>query len=128
MILFAILCASPALITRAFRRISGAGEGDAAAEGVTAERLAVEKACVEGGDKTEYALVINGLSRFFGDAEVVKNASLAVRPGECLGLLGDNGSGKTTLLSMIAAIVPPSGGECYPKAGGVSGDEQKVTY
>ncbi|KAL1420001.1 hypothetical protein MTO96_024747 [Rhipicephalus appendiculatus] len=80
-LLFAILCVCPALMTRAFGRKSGAGECNAPDKGFTAERLAVEKACVEAGDKAEYALVINGLSRFFGEAEAVKDASLAGATG-----------------------------------------------
>ncbi|XP_072142741.1 phospholipid-transporting ATPase ABCA3-like [Dermacentor andersoni] len=107
------------------RKISDVGEGHVTDEGVTAEKLAVDRACAEGGNMAEYALVVNGVSRFFGDAEAVKNTSLAVRPGECLGLLGVNGSGKTTLLNVMAGIVPPSRGECYSKEGSILGGAQK---
>ncbi|XP_065296734.1 phospholipid-transporting ATPase ABCA3-like isoform X4 [Dermacentor albipictus] len=126
-ILFTVLCTCPPRMGRSLirRKISDVGEGHVTDEGVTAEKLAVERACAEGGNMAEYALVVNGVSRFFGDAEAVKNASLAVRPGECLGLLGVNGSGKTTLLNVMAGIVPPSRGECYSKEGSTLGGAQK---
>ena len=38
------------------------------------------------------------------------DVSLAVKPGEAVGLIGRNGSGKTTLLRLIAGIIKPSAG------------------
>jgi iron complex transport system ATP-binding protein len=37
--------------------------------------------------------------------------SLAVRPGEMIGVIGPNGSGKSTLLKIAAAILTPSAGQ-----------------
>jgi ABC-type polysaccharide/polyol phosphate transport system ATPase subunit len=41
----------------------------------------------------------------------VRDVDLAVREGECLGLIGANGSGKSTLLRLMAGIFPPSRGQ-----------------
>jgi len=41
----------------------------------------------------------------------VAAVSLAVRPGECVGLLGLAGSGTTTLADTVAGLVRPTGGE-----------------
>ncbi len=37
--------------------------------------------------------------------------SIAVAPGESLGLIGPNGSGKTTLVRLLSGILAPDGGE-----------------
>ena len=46
----------------------------------------------------------------------VRDVSLAVEPGDAVGLVGRNGSGKTTLLSLIAGIIAPTSGRV--EAGG----------
>jgi ABC-2 type transport system ATP-binding protein len=40
----------------------------------------------------------------------LRDVSLAVEPGDAVGLVGRNGSGKTTLLSLIAGIITPTAG------------------
>jgi iron complex transport system ATP-binding protein len=41
---------------------------------------------------------------------VIHDVSLAVGPGELVGILGPNGSGKTTLLKMLSGTLTPSAG------------------
>jgi lipooligosaccharide transport system ATP-binding protein len=54
-----------------------------------------------------------GVSKRYGDREVVTEFSLDVPRGSCLGLLGPNGAGKTTALRMIYGLTQPSGGSIY---------------
>jgi branched-chain amino acid transport system ATP-binding protein len=50
-------------------------------------------------------LEVDGLTKSFGGLLAVSNMSLAVSPGEVLGLICPNGSGKTTLLNLIAGTL-----------------------
>ena len=51
-----------------------------------------------------------GVSAGYDQRTVLKNISLEVNAGECLGLIGPNGSGKTTLLKVMSGILPPQEG------------------
>ncbi len=56
------------------------------------------------------AILVEDLTRSFGDFVAVRRASFAVRPGEVFGLLGANGAGKTTTFRMLCGLLPASGG------------------
>ncbi len=62
---------------------------------------------------TDTLLTGRGLTKRYGDREVVCNVDLEVRPAEVVGLLGPNGAGKTTTFNMIAGGVRPSGGRVF---------------
>ena len=51
-----------------------------------------------------------GLTKLYDQFVAVNDLSLAVRPGEVLGLVGPNGAGKTTTLRCLAGIIPPTRG------------------
>ena len=53
------------------------------------------------GDKNEYILSINGMSKSFGRNKVLKHISLNVKPGSIMGLMGENGAGKSTMMKCI---------------------------
>ena len=44
------------------------------------------------------------------ELRVLKDVSFTVRPGECVGIIGENGSGKSTLLKLVARIFKPDSG------------------
>ncbi len=56
-------------------------------------------------------LELRNISKHFGAIQAVNNVSLAISPGEVVGLMGDNGAGKSTLVKIIAGNYPPSEGE-----------------
>ena len=55
-------------------------------------------------------LIINKVSKTYGNKEVVRDISLSIRRGEIVGLLGPNGAGKTTTFYMIVGLVKPDSG------------------
>ena len=57
-----------------------------------------------------HALMLEDVTKRFGDAVAVDGLSFAVRPGEVFGFLGGNGAGKTTSLRMVLDIIRPSAG------------------
>jgi ABC-type Fe3+/spermidine/putrescine transport system ATPase subunit len=55
-------------------------------------------------------LELRGISKSFGQVDVVKDVSLNVWPGEFVSLLGPSGCGKTTTLRLIAGFLAPNEG------------------
>ncbi len=55
-------------------------------------------------------LVLDHVSKSFGDFTAVSDLSLQVRPGRVFGLIGPNGAGKTTTIRMIVNITAPDSG------------------
>ena len=55
-------------------------------------------------------LVIEGLTRRFGDVVAVDRIDLAVPAGQMVGIIGRSGAGKSTLLRMINRLQEPSSG------------------
>ncbi len=55
-------------------------------------------------------LVVNSVSKNFGDFTALNNVSIDVPKGSVFGLLGPNGAGKTTLIRIINQITMPDTG------------------
>jgi ABC-2 type transport system ATP-binding protein len=56
------------------------------------------------------AIEITALCRSFGAVRAVDGLSLAVHPGEIVGLIGPDGAGKTTTLRMLCGALRPDSG------------------
>ena len=56
------------------------------------------------------AIVVDDLTRTYGELVAVDGVSFEVSPGEIVGLIGPNGAGKTTLLECLEGLRTPSGG------------------
>jgi spermidine/putrescine transport system ATP-binding protein len=57
------------------------------------------------------AVVLSGVTKYYGDQIAVDDLSLTVQPGEFISLLGPSGCGKTTTLRMIAGFEQPDAGD-----------------
>ncbi|GAA1522782.1 ABC transporter ATP-binding protein [Agromyces terreus] len=57
------------------------------------------------------AVVLDGVTKHYGEATAVREMSLSIEPGEFISLLGPSGCGKTTTLRMIAGFEQPDAGD-----------------
>ena len=55
-------------------------------------------------------IIVDRLSKKFGDLTAVNDVSFSVRTGEIFGILGPNGAGKTTIMECIEGIQHPTSG------------------
>nr|NLD41621.1 branched-chain amino acid ABC transporter ATP-binding protein/permease [Actinomycetales bacterium] len=102
------------LLTR-FRRSSSPGSStahpdvstDAVAENVLRETTADGEVLDDGVP----ALVVENVTRRFGELAAVNGVSMTVRRGSAHALVGPNGAGKTTLFNLISGVDTPSEGE-----------------
>ena len=56
------------------------------------------------------AIVVDHITKKYGDFTAVDDVSFNVRQGEIFGLLGPNGAGKSTLIRMMTTLLPITGG------------------
>lgn len=55
-------------------------------------------------------IILDGVEKTFGAVRALNQVSLAVAPGECVGLVGHNGAGKSTLMNVLAGTLTPNVG------------------
>lgn len=58
-------------------------------------------------------LVLESISKSFGNRKVLDNVSVSIRFGEIFSILGPSGCGKTTLLRICAGLEEPDSGRIY---------------
>src|ERR1700731_1650103 len=57
------------------------------------------------------AIALNEISKRFGATQALNKVSIAIRPGEVHGLVGENGAGKSTLINILSGELQPDTGE-----------------
>ena len=67
------------------------------------------------------ALEVLDVVKHFGPVRAVDGVSLAVQPGEVVGLVGESGSGKTTLGRCVTRLVPITSGSVRINGVDISG-------
>lgn len=72
------------------------------------------------------AVVLDSVSKQFGDRTVVNQLSFAIASGESFGLLGPNGAGKSTTIRMITTLTRPSQGQITIAGYDVQRDRDRV--
>jgi branched-chain amino acid transport system ATP-binding protein len=66
-------------------------------------------------------LEIRDLTKNFFRVSALSAVSLAVEPGDLLGIIGPNGSGKTTLFNCVTGVLRPSSGQVRFKGQDITG-------
>ncbi len=93
---------------------NGSGPNGAAASNgaVEANGAALAAAPVASTDEEAAvpALELRDITRRFGGISAVEAVSIAVTPGEIVGLIGQNGAGKTTIFDLVCGYQPLDGG------------------
>ena len=57
------------------------------------------------------SIIIDGISKSFGEKKVFENIDFKVFRGDRIGILGENGIGKSTLFNMISGKFPSDSGQ-----------------
>lgn len=72
------------------------------------------------------SVVVENLTKRFGEFTAVDNVSFDVRRGEIFGFLGPNGSGKSTTIRMLCGLLRPSSGQAHVAGIDVLADPESV--
>ena len=72
------------------------------------------------------AIVVDNLTKTFGDFVAVDHVSFDVRKGEVFGFLGSNGAGKSTTIRMLCGLLKPTSGTAHVGGIEVSRDPEGV--
>lgn len=74
----------------------------------------------------ENAIVVENLTKKFGDFTAVDNISFSIPKGSIFGFLGPNGSGKSTTIRMLCGVLHPTSGKAYIMGKDVSKETESV--
>src|SRR4030095_12858986 len=74
----------------------------------------------------EPVIVLDHLSKSYGNVHAVQDLSLQIERGTIFGFLGPNGAGKTTTMRMLCGLTHPTGGRATIEGANVWKDRQKV--
>ena len=71
-------------------------------------------------------LQLSGVSRSFGEHQVLHGIDLTVARGEIVGFIGGNGAGKTTTMRLILGLLTPSAGEITWDGRPITADDRRA--
>ena len=72
--------------------------------------------------QSEYIVELQGITKKFPGVVALRKMSIAIRPGEIHGLIGENGAGKSTLIKVLTGVHMPEEGQIF-----VNGEQKKFS-
>lgn len=72
------------------------------------------------------AILIDHLTKRYGDFTAVDDLNLTIQQGELFSLLGINGAGKTTAIKMMTGLIKPTAGDATLLGASIKTDPQAV--
>jgi len=57
------------------------------------------------------SIVVERVSKHYGEQKALDNVSFEIHPGEIIGFLGPNGAGKSTMMKIITGFIPATNGK-----------------
>tara|TARA_B100000953_G_scaffold53857_1_gene41768 strand:- start:709 stop:1497 length:789 start_codon:yes stop_codon:yes gene_type:complete len=73
-------------------------------------------------------IIINNLTKKYGEFIAVDNISIKVNRGEIFGFLGPNGAGKTTTIKILAGLLKPDQGEIFINGHDIVEEPEKCKF
>ncbi|GHU87627.1 lipoprotein-releasing system ATP-binding protein LolD [Bacteroidia bacterium] len=70
-------------------------------------------------------ITAQGITKSFGDLQVLKGIDLSIERGEIISIVGPSGAGKTTLLQILGTLDKPDGGDVFYGQNNISGMKDK---
>ncbi len=70
---------------------------------------------IERPGETNFAHIVRleGVQKFFGAIQALRDIDFAVGRNEIVGLIGDNGAGKSTLIKVLTGVLAPTAGRIF---------------
>jgi ABC-2 type transport system ATP-binding protein len=78
------------------------------------------------GAVADLAIIVEGLTKSFGDVHALAGIDLEVPRGSVLGVLGPNGAGKTTAVKILTTLIQPDSGRAIVDGSDVVTDPSGV--
>jgi ABC-2 type transport system ATP-binding protein len=72
------------------------------------------------------SILVQGVSKFYGEQKALDNISFEVKTGEIVGFLGPNGAGKSTMMKIITGFMPASSGNVSVNGLNVEADNLEI--
>lgn len=79
--------------------------------GLQQGRLILHSLSLPAGKKHYMSVIVENVSKIYGEQRALDAVSLNISHGEIVGLLGPNGAGKSTLMKILTCFIPPTQGK-----------------